>query len=163
VQPTDQMAVSVTSRSVRFSFGSVRADLSPQDLKFCRCPGWQQDRCVALDGKAENATHIEALGTRRGDPADQFRRYRSAATLGPAIEDRLLLCGVPGHHDIGEQAQRVGDDLHFILALGLIAGNAAGVDQTLQRIGRFAAIEHAQQFTSECWVHEITCQEHRPQ
>jgi hypothetical protein len=34
-------------------FGFVRADLLPQNLKFWGCPGWQQDRCVALDGKAE--------------------------------------------------------------------------------------------------------------
>lgn len=44
-----------------------------------------------LDGKAENATHIEALGTRRGDPANQFRRYRSAATLWVLLED-VLFC-----------------------------------------------------------------------
>ena len=30
-----------------------------------------------------------------------------------------------------------------ILALGLIVGDATGVDQALQYVGRFAAIEHA--------------------
>ena len=44
---------------------------------------------------------------------------------------------------IGEQAQRIGNGLHFILALGLMAGDAAGVDQALQGVGRFAAIEDA--------------------
>ena len=96
---------------------------------------------MLLDEKLKYPAHIQALGTRRGAPCDQFRRDGTAATLGPAIKDRLHFHRVPRHHDIGEQAQGIGDGLHFILTLGLMAGDAAGVDQALQGVGRFAAIE----------------------
>ena len=99
---------------------------------------------VEFDRKAENAAHVQALGARRGASRDQFRWYRPVSALRPAIEDRLHFRRVPGHDDVGEQAQGIRDGLHFILALGLIAGDAAGVDQALQGVGRFAAIEHAQ-------------------
>jgi hypothetical protein len=78
------------------------ADLMAQNLKFRGFPGGQQDRGISFDRKAEYAAHIETLGTRRGDPADQFWRYCTATALSPAIEDRLHLGRVPGHYDIGE-------------------------------------------------------------
>ena len=49
-----------------------------QNLKFWGFPGGQQDRGISLDRKAEYAAHIETLGTRRGDPTNQFRRYCTA-------------------------------------------------------------------------------------
>jgi len=39
--------------------------------------------------------------------------------------------GIPGHDDVGEQAQRIGDSLHVIVALRLIASDATGVDGAL--------------------------------
>ena len=107
---------------MRASFGLASARLLPQNLDSSRGPRRQQYLSVLLDRKAEYAAHVEALGACRGDPADQFGRYRAAATLGPAIEDRLHFRRVPCHDDVGEQAQRVGDGLLFILALSLVVG-----------------------------------------
>ena len=76
--------------------------------------------------------------------------YGAVSAPRPAIEDRLHFCRIPRHDDIGEQAQRIGDRLHFVLALGLIVGDATGINEPLQRIGRLAPIEHAQQLTPEC-------------
>src|ERR1019366_1971203 len=76
--------------------------------------------------------------------ASAHRRYGAVPASRPAVEDRLHFRRVPRHDYVGEQVQRVGDGLHFVLALGLIIGDAAGVDQALQGVGGFAAIEHAQ-------------------
>jgi hypothetical protein len=46
-----------------------------------------------------------------------------------------------GYDDIRERTRGVGNGLHFILALDLITGEATSVDQALQGVGRFAAIE----------------------
>ena len=132
-------------------------------MDFWRGPRRQQSLRILLDREAEYSAHIQALGACRGNPADQFRRYSAAATLGPAIEDGLHFRRVPCHDDVGEQAQGVGDGLHLILALGLIVGDAAGVDQALQRIGGFAAIEHAQQLAPEGRIDEIVGEEYRAQ
>jgi hypothetical protein len=65
------------------------------DVKFRGGAGGEQDFGVLLDGEAEYASHIEPFGARRGDPADQFRGYRTATPLCPAIEDLLHLGGIP--------------------------------------------------------------------
>jgi len=98
---------------------------------------------IQLDWKAEDSSHIQTLGARRRASRDQFWGYGAVSAPRAAIEDHLHFRRVPRHDDIGEQAQRVGDGLHFILALGLIIGDAADIDQALQGVGCFAAIEHA--------------------
>ena len=47
------------------------------------------------------------------------------------IEDLLHLGGVPGHDDVGEEAQGIGNRLHLLGLLGLMAGDAAGIDRAL--------------------------------
>jgi hypothetical protein len=102
-----------------------------------------------LDREAEHASQVDALGTGRRDASDEFRRHGARAPRIPAIKDRLHLRGVPSHDDIGEQAQGIGDGLHFLVALGLIAGNATRVDRALQGIDRLTSVQHPQQLTGE--------------
>jgi hypothetical protein len=47
------------------------------------------------------------------------------------IEDLLHLGGVPGHDDIGEETQGIGNRLHLLGLLGLMTGDATGVDRAL--------------------------------
>jgi hypothetical protein len=116
-----------------------------------------------LDREAEHASHVDALGTGRRDASDEFRRHGARAPRIPTIKDRLHLRGVPSHDDIGEQAQGIGDGLHFLVALGLIAGNATRVDRALQGIDRLASVQHPQQFPSENGVHKVVGEEHSAQ
>jgi hypothetical protein len=60
-------------------------------------------------GKRNTPRILIPLGARRGDSRDQLRRDGTATALRPAIEDRLHFRGVPGHDDVGEQAQGIGD------------------------------------------------------
>ena len=136
--------------------------MSP-NRRFRGSPGRHQGVSISLDEKLEYPAHIQSLGTRRGAPRDQFRRDGTAATLSPAIEDRLHFHDVLGHHHIGEQAQRIGNGLHFILALGLMAGDSGRVPQALQGVVRFAAIEDAEDLAPEYRIDEVIGQEHGAQ
>ena len=58
------------------------------------------------------------LSSSRGDASDELGRDGAAATLRPMIEDLLHLGGVPGHDDIGEETQGIGNCLHLLGLLG---------------------------------------------
>jgi hypothetical protein len=69
---------------MRRFFGIASANLRLQKLDSWGDPGRQQYVGILLDEKLEYTAHVEALGARRGAPRDQFRRYRTTATLRPA-------------------------------------------------------------------------------
>ncbi len=64
---------------------------------------------VLLNRDAEHAAQIDAFCAGRRDAADQLLRYRRGGACVPAIQYQLHFHRVPGHDDVGEQAQRVGD------------------------------------------------------
>ena len=78
------------------------------------------------------------------------------------IENLLHLGGVPGHDDVDEQAQGIGNRLHLFGLLGLTAGDAAVIEGALQCVDSLAPVEHAQQFATKGLVEEIIAQEHGP-
>lgn len=117
---------------------------------------------VALDREAEDAAQIDALQPRGRDPPDEFWRD-DLAPVGPAIQHRLHLRRVPGHHNVGQKAQRVGHRLHLVDALGLRRTDPPGVDGALQGVDRFAAIEHPPRFAPERFIDEVVRQECRAQ
>jgi hypothetical protein len=69
--------------------------------------------------------------------------------VAPKIEDLLDPGGVPGHDDVGEQAQGIGNRLHLVEVFGLMTSDATRVDRALEGVDRFAPVEHAQQGKSE--------------
>ena len=79
------------------------------------------------------------------------------------IEDLLHLGSVPGHDDVGEEAQGIRNRLHLLGLLGLTAGDAAGIDRALQRVDGLAPVEHAQQFATKDIVEKVIAQEHGAQ
>jgi len=58
---------------------------------------------------------------------------RCRRDAAPMIEDLLHLGGVPGHDDIGEETQGIGNCLHFMGLFGLMTGDATGVDRRALR------------------------------
>ena len=78
-------------------------------------------------------------------------RRHDLAPVGPPIQHRLHLRRVPGHHDVGQQAQRIGDGLHLVGTPGLRRRDAAGVDRALERVDRLAAVEDPSQLAPESW------------
>jgi hypothetical protein len=103
---------------------------------------------VALQREAEDAAQVDALQPRRRDAPDELRRH-DLAPVGPAVQHGLHLGRVPRHHDVGQQAQRVGHRLHLVGAPGLRRPDTAGVDRALERIDRLAAVEHPAQLPAE--------------
>ena len=116
-----------------------------------------------LDGEAEEPSQVDSLGARGRDAPDQHRWHGGRSPHVPAIEDRLHVHRIPGHHEVGQQAQGVCHGLHLIGLLGWVASHPAGVDRALQGVGGLAAIEHAQQFPPKGFVDEVIGQEHSPQ
>ena len=118
---------------------------------------------IAFEGKAEVAAQIDALGAGRSHAPDEFRRDGAAAALRPMVESFLHPSGVPRHEDVRKQAERVGDGLHLLMMLGLIARDPTTVDRTLQGIDGLAAIEYPEQLPTEGLIDEVVGEEHRAQ
>ncbi len=89
------------------------------------------------------------------------RGHRGRAARIPAIQYGLHLHGVPGHHDVGEQAERIGHRLHLLGLPGLVAGDATDIDRALEGIDRLAAIEYAQDLAAEGLVDKVVGQKDR--
>ena len=124
--------------------------------------GWEELLLEALDGEVEYAAEVNALNTSGRDAADQFRGY-DLATVRPTIQYRLHLRGIPGHQDIGEQPQGIGNRLHLIVPFGLVAGNPTDIDGALQCIDGLPTVEHPQQFPPKRVIDPIVGQEDRTQ
>lgn len=91
---------------------------------------------------------MNTLLPRWRDLARELGRYHQAL-IGPAMQHGLRLHCVPGHDDVGQQIQGIGNCLHLLDPLGLGGANPPGVDCGLERIDRLAAVERPAQLIAQ--------------
>ena len=124
----------LTGLLLPFLIGNFRGNrhglLSASALLFRASQGRQQLVSEALNREIKDPAQIDSFQTRRCDFTDEFRRYLFTPTI-PVIKGALHLRRVPGHGNVGEQAQGIGHCLHFVLSLRLVSRDSARVDRAL--------------------------------